>query len=61
MAYQPAGNLTSTGTIAHLATVYYKRKGLDILKKRMRFMGVSEPDSLPMRQGLTVSDMLSRR
>lgn len=46
--------MTSTGTITHLATVYYKRKGLDTLKKRLRFMGVSEPDMLPKRQGLTV-------
>lgn len=54
MAYQPTGNNTSTGTISHLATVYYKKKGLDTLKKRFRFMGVSEPDSLPLRSGLTV-------
>ena len=54
MAYGPAGNTASTGALTHLATVYYKKKGLDVLKKRLRFMQVSEPDILPRRSGPTV-------
>ena len=51
MAYQPASNTTSTGTLAHLATVYYNTRALDQLKQMFRFLGVTEPDQIPMRVG----------
>lgn len=54
MAYQPAGLVTSSGTLTHLATVYYKRTALDQLTKVFRFYNVTEPDQLPMRNGKTV-------
>lgn len=54
MAYQPASNLTTTGTIAHLATVYYNRKALDTLRARFRFLQATEPDILPRRNGKTM-------
>jgi N4-gp56 family major capsid protein len=54
MAYAPAGNMTSTGTIAHLATVYYQRRGLSQLKKRFRFLSATQPDELPLRNGVLI-------
>ena len=54
MAYSPASNLTTTATIAHLATVYYERKALDTLMKRFMFREGTEPDILPLRSGKTI-------
>lgn len=54
MAYSPAGNLTGTSGINHLATVWYNRKALDQLKKRFRFYNACEPDMIPRRSGKTV-------
>jgi N4-gp56 family major capsid protein len=52
--YAPAGNMTSTGTISHLATVFYNRKGLSQLKKKFRFRDMTWPDEIPLRNGLLV-------
>lgn len=54
MAYAPAGNLTTTPTLAHLATVYYERKGLDTLMKRFVFREATVPDIMPLRSGKTM-------
>lgn len=54
MPYSPASNVTSTPSISHLATVFYKREGLDVLRQMNRFMGVCEPDNIPARSGKTV-------
>src|SRR5215471_16847433 len=54
MSYSPAGNLTTTSGIGHLATVWYNRKALDQLKKRFRFYNACEPDMIPRRSGKTV-------
>lgn len=54
MAYQPAGNLTSTGSLAHLASVYYKKKGLDRLMKKFVFREACIDDMLPKQVGRTV-------
>lgn len=54
MPYNPPGNVTSSPGLTHLATVYYKKKGLDVLKKKMRFSAVVEPDIIPLRSGQTV-------
>jgi N4-gp56 family major capsid protein len=51
MSYSPAGNLTTTGSINHLATVWYNRRALDQLKKRFRFYNACEPDMIPRRSG----------
>jgi len=44
--------MTSTGTIAHQAAVYYNRKGLSQLKKQFRFLGATKPDEIPLRNGV---------
>ena len=54
MAYAPAGLTTSSGTLTHLASVWYNRRGLDQLKKKFRFLSVTEPDILPKRNGKLV-------
>lgn len=54
MAYQPAGNLTTTATLRHLASVYYNRKALDQLTQEFHFQSAGEPDVLPLRNGKTV-------
>lgn len=54
MSYSPAGNLSTTAGINHLATVWYNRKALDQLKKRFRFYNCAEPDMIPRRSGKTV-------
>jgi len=54
MAYSPATNLTTTGTLQHLATVYYARKALDQLMVMFRFLLGTEPDVLPLRSGKTI-------
>lgn len=54
MAYQPAGNLTSTGSLAHLASVYYKKRGMDRLQKIFRFREACTDDMIPKQVGKTV-------
>ena len=54
MAYTPASNTTGTGTLRHLATVYYKKQALDQLMKKFYFMSAGEPDIIPLRSGKTV-------
>lgn len=54
MAYQPAGSTTNSSQFTHLATVWYNRTGLDVLRKKFRFRQVTEPDSIPLRSGKTV-------
>jgi len=54
LAYSPAGNLTTSAGLAHLATVWYNRRALDQLKKRFRFYNACEPDMIPRRSGKTV-------
>jgi len=51
MAYTPAGNLTTTSTIAHLATVYYDRQALDVLRKKFMFWELVDNRVLPKRNG----------
>jgi N4-gp56 family major capsid protein len=54
MSYTPAGNITTTAGINHLAIVWYNRRALDQLKKRFRFYNACEPDMVPRRSGKTV-------
>lgn len=54
MAYQPAGNLTTTSTISHAQQVLYKKRGLDRLQKKFVFRGVCMDDMLPKQSGKTV-------
>lgn len=54
MAYAPAGNLTTTPSLTHLATVYYERKALDTLMKRFMFRSATVPDVMPLRSGKTI-------
>lgn len=54
MAYQPATNNTTSAGLAHLASVYYKKKGLDRLQKKFVFRQVCMDDMLPKAVGRTV-------
>lgn len=54
MAYQPAGNLTSSAGLAHLANVFYRKKGLDRLQKKFVFRQACMKDMLPRQVGKTV-------
>lgn len=54
MAYTPSSMTTSTPSIAHLATVYYKTRALDNLKKKFIFSEAANMDSLPRQSGKTV-------
>lgn len=54
MAYAPATNTTNTASLAHLATVYYERTGLDRLMKRFVFRSATVPDIMPRRSGKTI-------
>lgn len=54
MAYAPASNTTQTPSLTHLASVYYNREGLSVLRQMNRFMSVCEPDQIPARSGKTV-------
>lgn len=50
----PAGNTTLTVGLNHLATVFYKKTALDVLRQMNRFPDLCEPDDLPQRSGKTV-------
>lgn len=54
MAYTPAGNLTSSAGLSHLASVYYRKKGLDRLQKKFVFRDACMKDTLPKQVGRTV-------
>lgn len=54
MAYSPAGLTTQTGTLAHLATVYYEKRPLDRLEAMFRFFHACEPHPIPQNIGKTI-------
>lgn len=54
MAYNPATNLTSTGSITHLATVYYERVALSALRKKFMFWKGVDTKTLPLKSGKTI-------
>lgn len=54
MAYNPATNLTSTGSITHLATVYYERLALTALRKKFLFWKGVDNKILPLKSGKTI-------
>lgn len=54
MAYQPAGNLTTTSTLTHLATVYYDRTALDQLRTKYMFRKGVDEKVLPKSNGKTI-------
>ena len=49
-----AGNLSSTATITHLATVYYERVALSSLRKVFHFDKLADNRVMPLRNGKTV-------
>lgn len=53
MAYAPPGNSTQTPSLAHQATVYYDRVGLDRLEQMYRFRSVCDLYTLPLNAGKT--------
>jgi N4-gp56 family major capsid protein len=54
MAYSPASNLTTTGSLAHLATVWYDKVAVDNLKANLPFVAATERRTLPKRSGKTI-------
>lgn len=54
MAYTPAANLTSSATLPHLQSIYYKKTGLDRLMKKFVFRKPCMKDSIPKASGRTV-------
>jgi N4-gp56 family major capsid protein len=54
MPYSPASNTTGTPTLAHLAQVLYRKKGLDRLEKKFVYRMACEPDVLEKQSGRTV-------
>lgn len=54
MGYNPAGVLTTTGSITHAPAAWYRRTGLDRLKQMNRFHALCEPDILPKRNGKVI-------
>jgi len=56
MAYfsAAANNVTSSTGLSHLASVYYKKKGLDRLQKKFVFRDACVDDMLPKQVGRTV-------
>lgn len=53
MAYAPAGNATTSGSLAHLQNVFIKRKALSRLQKKFRFRDACMEDNIPSRSGRT--------
>lgn len=54
MAYQPAGNLTTSAGLSHLAAILYRKKGLDRLQKKFVFRSACSKDTLQRMSGRTV-------
>lgn len=54
MAYSPASVLTSTGSLTHLATIYYDRVAVENLKANLPFVAATERRPLPERSGKTI-------
>ncbi len=54
MAYTPATNTSNSAGLAHLASVFYKKKGLDRLQKKFQFRQVCLDDMLPKAVGKTI-------
>ncbi len=54
MAYTPAANLTSSATLPHLQSIYYKKTGLDRLMKKFVFRKPCMKDQIPKSNGRTV-------
>jgi N4-gp56 family major capsid protein len=56
LAYEPVpvGNRSSATNLGHLASVYYRKKGLDRLQKKFYFAKACQMDLLPRQVGRTV-------
>jgi N4-gp56 family major capsid protein len=54
MAFSPAGNLTSTSSITHLATVHYDRTALSSLRKKFMFWKGVDNRTMPKKNGKTI-------
>lgn len=56
MAYEPVpvGNRSSSTNLAHLASVFYRKKALDRLMKKFYFHQVCVQDMIPRQSGRTV-------
>ena len=54
MPYQPAVVTTTAAGINHMPAAHYKKRGLDKLKMKFRFLSITEPDDVPRRAGKTV-------
>ena len=52
--YYPTPNVTSAAGLAHLQSVYYKRKGLDRLQTVFRFGDACVDDMIPLQNGRSI-------
>ena len=52
--YYPTPNVTSAAGLAHLQSVYYKRKGLDRLQTVFRFGDACVDDMIPAQNGRSI-------
>lgn len=52
--YYPTPNVTSAAGLAHLQSVYYKRKGLDRLQAMFRFQDACKDDMIPVQNGRSI-------
>lgn len=54
MAYSPASNLSTSSTLAHLASVYYDRTALTPLRKKFMFWKGVDSRVMPKKNGKTI-------
>ena len=54
MAYTPASVVTSTGSLTHLATIWYDKVAVENLKAHLPFQAATERRTLPKRSGKTI-------
>src|SRR5690348_3232287 len=54
MAYSPSSVTTGTGSLDHLATVWYDKVAVENLKANLPFQAATERKTLPTRSGKTI-------
>ena len=54
MAYTPASVVTTTGSLTHLATIWYDKVAVENLKAHLPFQAATERRTLPKRSGKTI-------
>lgn len=57
MAYAPVpqSNTSGSSVLSHLQAYWLRRKALSVLRPNFRFYGLCEPDTIPLREGKTIT------